>query len=92
LKVPAVTSYTIHARVRRGRYVHSFHAERERQEASITVAELEHALLGSEVIEEFRNDPRGVTYLVLGFAGHRPIHAWCTVQERPREIVLLAVM
>jgi len=90
--VPAVTSDTIHARVRRGRYVHSFHAERERQEAGITVAELENALLCGEIIEEFRNDPRGVTYLVLGFAGPRPIHAWCAVQERTREIVLLAVL
>jgi len=90
--VPAVTSETIHDRVRRGRYVHSFHAERERQEAAISVAELEHALLGGEIIEEFRSDPRGVTYLVLGFAGQRPIHTWCTVQERTREIVLLAVL
>lgn len=90
--MPAITAETIHARVRRGRYVHSSHAERERREASITVAELEHALLCSEVIEELRTDPRGVTYLVLGFAGHRPIHAWCTMQERTREIVLLAVM
>lgn len=87
-----VTTQDIRALVRRGRCTHSLHAERQRQEARITVAELETALVGGEIIEEDLNDPRGVSYLVLGFAGIRPIHAVCTVKDRPREVILLTVM
>jgi hypothetical protein len=90
--MPIVTTHTIHALVRRGRYTHSMHAEAQRQEACITVAELETALLGGEIIEESTRDPRGVSYLVLGFAGIRPIHTVCAVKDHPRELVILTVM
>lgn len=61
--------------VRRGDYEFSFHAQQERLEENLDLTEIETALIGTaEVIEEYPNDPRGESCLVLGFIGTRPIH------------------
>jgi len=47
------------------------HAERERQAERITTAELETVLRSCDVLEDYPDDPRGHSCLVLGFAGPR---------------------
>ncbi len=74
-----------------GKYVLSIHAERERQRDRITIADLETVLQGCDLIEDYPEDARGHSCLVLGFAGARPIHAVCTVKDDPREILLITV-
>ena len=60
--------------VRRGDYEFSFHAQQERLEENLDLTEIETALIGTgEVLEEYPNDPRGESCLVLGFIGTRPI-------------------
>ncbi len=84
-------SQAIRRLIRSGKYEFSKHAERERQADQITVTEFEEALTQGEIIEEYPDDPRGPSYLALGFAGRRPIHAVCAVKADPDEILIITV-
>ena len=62
----------------------TLHAEAERDADSISVVEIEEALLHNEagVIEDYPDDPRGHSFLLLGFTGEgKPIHTLCSVHE-----------
>lgn len=82
---------TIRRLVAEGRYAFSKHAERERQADMILTRELEEALLTCGIIEDYPNDPRGHSCLVLGFSGERPIHVVCSVKRDPEELFLITV-
>ena len=73
------------------RYEFSKHAEREREADQITLAELERALVHCDTIEEYPDDPRGPSCLVLGFADKRPIHAVCAMKTDPEEVLIITV-
>ena len=76
--------------VQRGRYRLSLHAEQERDADAITIAELEEALLSAqlEVIEDYADDPRGHSRLVLGFTrDNKPVHVVCAVHQATLVIV-----
>lgn len=77
--------------VAQGRYTFSKHAEREREADRIPTEVLEEALKNCEIIEDYSDDPRGPSGLVLGFSGHRPIHAVCTIKQDPEELFLITV-
>lgn len=60
-----------------GRYVFTVHAVRQAEERHITPADAESAILDdrTEVIEQYRDDPGGPSYLVLGWTHDgRPLH------------------
>jgi Domain of unknown function (DUF4258) len=59
-------------------YEFSGHAEDERQAERISIADVEAALLNGELLEDYPNDPRGPSCLVLGYGipGY-PIHVVC---------------
>jgi hypothetical protein len=82
---------TIRRLVVEGKYELSKHAEREREADMIPVRELEVALGHCEIIEDYPDDPRGPSYLVLGFSGQRPIHAVCSIRRDPDELFLITV-
>jgi hypothetical protein len=72
--------------VRQGNYEVSFHAQQERLEEDLDIIEIEAALFGAaEILEEYPNDPRGQSCLVLGLAGVRPIHVVLGSAERKRD-------
>ena len=77
--------------VTEGRYGYSRHAERERELDMIYTWELEDALRNGEIIENYPDDPRGASCLVLGFCGSKPIHAVCTIKTEPEELFLITV-
>lgn len=58
----------------KNRYEISLHAEKERRQENIELQEVEEAILKEEIIEEYPDDPRGPSCLVLGYSGQRPIH------------------
>ena len=63
--------------VREGRYRLSSHAESEREAEGILISEIEEALVAPqcEVVENYANDPRGHSVLVLGFIYQdEPLH------------------
>ena len=74
-----------------GKYGYSRHAERERELDMIYTWELEDVLRNGEIIENYPDDPRGASCLVLGFCGPRPIHAVCTIKTEPEELFLITV-
>jgi Domain of unknown function (DUF4258) len=81
----------IRSLVRDGDYQFSIHAEKEREADRISVLELKVALANCEVVEDYPDDPRGPSCLVLGFFNDRPIHVVCAVKETPRELLLITV-
>lgn len=71
----------IQAKVKGRNYRFTLHAGDRMTERHISVKEVEEALLsgGAEVIEDYPEDPRGPSCLVLGITrGGRPLHIQCT--------------
>lgn len=61
-----------------GDYEFSAHAEAERQAEKLLIHEIEKALLECEILENYPNDPRGESCLVLGYGEIGvPIHIVC---------------
>jgi hypothetical protein len=44
-----------------------------------------------DLIEDYPEDPRGHSCLVLGFIDTQPVHAVCTIKDDPRELLLITV-
>jgi hypothetical protein len=86
-----VDDQSIRDLIRLGRYEFSKHAEREREADEISMAEFEEALAHCGTIEDYPNDPRGSSLLVLGFSGERPIHAVCALRTDPLEVLIITV-
>ena len=57
-----------------GRYEVSIHAQQERLDDDLDLTDIEQALLTGEILEEYPEDPRGESCLMLGFATGRPVH------------------
>ncbi len=74
-----------------GKYEYSKHAERERELDKIYTWELEDALKNCKIIEDYPDDPRGASCLVLGFCGIKPVHAVCTIKRDPEELFIITV-
>jgi len=53
------------------------HAHKERQEEVIKTKEIKAALMSGEILENYPDDPRGPSCLVLGYSGGRAIHVVC---------------
>lgn len=58
-------------------YEISLHAEKERYAEDISILDLENALINGELIEDYPNDPRGSSCLILGYSSDRAIHIVC---------------
>lgn len=69
--------HIIQEQVRRGEYEISFHAEKERYAEDISLADIEATILNGEVLEDYPDDPRGESCLILGHAEGRSIHVVC---------------
>ena len=76
--------------VKNGNYRMTLHAEIERDADRISMGEIEDALSGErcELIEDYPGDPRGHSFLLLGFAiNGQPIHAVCAFHEEVLVII-----
>ena len=61
--------------VRAGRYEVSFHAQQERLEEDLDLDQIETAIVNhGEILEQYPDDPRGESCLLLGFVGSTPVH------------------
>ena len=79
----------IKTRVRADQYVYTDHAEVERKADELTFTQVEEALLGGEILEQYSDTGRGESCLGLGFAGGIPIHVVCG--WRGEKIALITV-
>ena len=84
------TLAVIRERVRHGDYVVSFtHTERLR-ERKISAHDVEEAICDGAIIEDYPDDPRGPSCLILGLAGGRPLHVVCGRLEEERILIITA--
>lgn len=60
--------------VQRESYELSIHAQQERLAEDLDILDLEEVIATGEILEDYPNDPRGPSCLVLGYAGIRPVH------------------
>ena len=70
--------------IREERYRLTLHAETEREADHITARDIREALLSdqAEIIESYPDDPRGPSFLFLGFTQEgQPIHFVCAVAD-----------
>ena len=67
----------IEEKIRKEEFEISFHAEKERYAEDITISDLEAAIYNGEILEDYPDDPRGSSCLVLGYSKNRPIHIVC---------------
>ena len=68
----------IQDQVRAEAYEFSEHAERERQADRIPISDVEHALLNAEILEDYPDDRRGPSCLIVSYGATRyPIHIVC---------------
>jgi len=74
-----------------GKYEFSKHAERERELDMLSLWEVESALKNCEIIEDYPDDLRGASCLVVGFCGHKPVHAVCAMKTDPDELLFITV-
>jgi hypothetical protein len=60
----------------------TLHAHQEMVQESIAIEEVLEALAGCELLEEYPDDRRGPSCLVLGYTAlERPLHMVCTTQQ-----------
>ncbi len=67
----------IQDKVQKDEYEISFHAEKERYAEDITIHDLENAISNGEILENYPDDPRGKSCLILGYSQDKPIHMVC---------------
>lgn len=67
----------IQKKVKSEEYEISFHAEKERYAENITIHDLETAIYDGEILEDYPDEARGPSCLVLGHSQGRPIHIVC---------------
>lgn len=79
----------IRAQFGQGAYEVSMHAQQERLEEDLDVVDIEEAIRNGVVLEDYPDDPRGPSCLILGYAAGRPIHlvvGWARERESGRRI------
>ena len=79
----------IKEKVRQESYLYSHHADLERQADELTFAEIEIALLNGEILEQYLDDIRGESCLILGFSNETAVHIVCG--WRGDKIVIITV-
>jgi hypothetical protein len=60
--------------VSQGKYEFTIHAQRERLADDLDVVEIGEAIEQGELLEEYPDDPRGWSCLILGYSGGKPVH------------------
>ena len=79
--------------LRDGRYEVSLHAQQERLEEDLDIEQIEAAIIEhGELLEDYPDDPRGESCLVLGFVGSRPLHVvlgWATMKDETQKMLRL---
>ena len=84
----SLTVQFIQDSVFRGDYELSLHADEERLIEGLTLSQLEDILQRCELLEDYPDDPRGPSCLVLGYLGKRPIHCVCGLTRHNRLILI----
>jgi hypothetical protein len=85
-----LTLAIIRACVHRGDYVISFTHTEKLRERKISADDIEEAIRHGAIVEDYPDDPRGPSCLILGRSGRRPLHVVCGRLEGERILILTA--
>lgn len=92
MEPPHPTSRWVVDAVVAGRVRVSAHALREAEEDGLTLGDIEAATLGGECIEDYPDDPRGPSCLILGWRDRGgPVHAVWGFDVVSRQAILITV-
>jgi len=73
-------------------YYFSKHADIERLNDNLTISEIEEAILNGKVLEDYKDDIRGESCLVVGFTQNgKPIHIVCGLNEEILVIITVYI-
>lgn len=73
-------------------YFFSKHADDERKNDNLTFIEIEEAILNSQILENYNNDLRGKSCLIVGFTSlGKPIHIVCGTKEQSLVIITVYI-
>ena len=76
--------------VRRRQYVVSHHADQERMNDNLSIAEIETSIINGRLLESYPDTGRGESVLIVGFTdAGRPIHT--VIGRRGSEGVIITV-
>jgi hypothetical protein len=68
----------IRARIESGKYRVSFAHTEKLRKREVRAQDVEQAISTGEIVEDYPDDPRGLSCLILGFTGEgRPLHIVC---------------
>jgi hypothetical protein len=82
----------VKALIRQRRYKTSHHAEVEREVEAITIDDIKTAILNGELLEDYPDDLRGHSCLMLGTAQDgRPLHVVLTILVQIDEVLIITV-
>lgn len=79
----------IKEKVGKNQYEYTLHAEIERKADDLTFYQIEEAILAGDILEQYPDDGRGESCLLIGFSEHIPIHVVCG--GRGDKIVIVTV-
>jgi len=85
-----LTKEWIHERVETSQYLLSLHADEERRNDGLEMADLETVLTGGMILEGYPGDPRGPSCLVYGTSRGIPVHVVCG-RSRSDWLVIITV-
>ena len=66
----------------------SLHADEERLAEGLTVTDIESVLHSGELLEDYPDDPRGHSCLILGDAQKQPVHIVCGMTKQKRLLII----
>ena len=81
----------IQSLVKEKKYRLTLHAENERDADSIAIEEIKDAFLSgkAKIVEDYPNDPRGESCLILGFTKqNKPIHIVCVIENSAMLVII----
>lgn len=78
----------IRERVERGCYVISFTHTEKLRERKIGAEDIEEAIRNAVIIEDYPDDPRGPSCLILGRSGRRTLHVVCGRLEEEQILII----
>lgn len=78
----------IRQNIKKGFYDVSKHAEQERRNDVLEITDIKEALANGKIIEQYPNDPRGPSCLVLGYSQKTPIHIVCGAYSSGKILII----
>ena len=76
--------------MRRSDYVISFTHTEKLRERKISADDIEEAIRHGAIVEDYPDDPRGPSCLILGRSGGRPLHVVCGRLQGKRILIITA--